>query len=160
MPARTRGRPGDAQRVLQKLTIGVTQARERRDATARQLGMRELEQQFQFPISGQAGTTIAWDSMGCDFDYPFYFAPGQRDSDLEVPHMTYGVVLEGGTPVAIVACVTGWKRDNTDDSYTGATVAVGAFSPGASAPIQYGGAIHISFQGYGALLEDETEMSL
>lgn len=160
MPARTRSKPGDVQRVLQGITIGVVQEQHRRAESAAELGLREIEGQFQFDISGQAGTTIAWDESDCSFDYPFYYAPGMRDSDLETPHMTYGAIIESATPVAVVACVREWKQDPTDDSYIGATVAIGVFSPGAEAAIEYGGAVHVSFQGYGALLEDETEMSL
>lgn len=160
--ARRRVRAGmhdDIVRVMQGLSIGNVQETTKRDKRARELGLRELEQQFQIPVAGSAGTVIDWDTTSCDFDYPFYFAPGARDSDLDAPQMVYGAVIESGSPVVIAACVTGWKQDATDDSYIGATVALGAFSPGAVEAVAFGGSVHVSFQGYGALLEDETEMT-
>lgn len=148
----------DIVRVMQGLSIGTVQETTRRAEKARELGLREIEVQFQIPVAGSAGTVIEWDSSSCDFDYPFYYAPGARDSDLDTPQMLYGAVIESGSPVVLTACVTAWKQDESDDSYIGATLAIGAYSPGVAEAVSFGGSLHVSFQGYGALLEDETEM--
>jgi hypothetical protein len=160
MARRRQGMIDDLPRVMQNLTIGVVRETQERERRALALGLQEIDQQFQIPVSGSAGTTIAWSSAAVGFDYPFAYAPGMRDSDLDVPQMTYGAVIESGTPVVLTAVVTDWTREPTDDSITGATLQIGAYSPGAAAAIDFGAFLHVTFQGYGALLEDETEMSL
>lgn len=147
----------DLGRALQGLTIGVVRDAARLDANRRSLGMRETTQQFQIPVSGQAGTAVAWSSTTVSFDAPFSVAPGQRDSDLELPQMTYGAHLELG-PVMLSAHVSGWQFDD-DQSVTAATIEIGTHAPGATAPVDFTGFVHATFEGWAALHEDETEMA-
>lgn len=158
-PRPIRPHTGDLGRVMRSLTIGPVHDTDARERRARDLGLSEIDEQFQLPIAGDAGSVIAWDSVTVSFDHPFHYAPGQRDSDLDVPQFTYGAVIESGSPVIVSACVTGWIRDEDDDAVKGAVVQVGAHLPGTSEAVHYGGFVHVTFQGYGALQEDETEMS-
>lgn len=148
---------GDLSRVMRGLTIGVVRETDARDKRAKALGLNEIEEQFQIPVGGAAGTSVSMEAVELTFDYPFYFAPGMRDSDFDVPQMTYGAQLDGAVIYSVA--VLGWDRDVADESVKGATVGISVCAPGTTEGVSFGGFVHVTFQGFGALLEDETEMN-
>lgn len=148
---RAPGIPGGAmQRALTGLTIGVAKQMRAREQRDREMGFAEIEQQFQVKITGTAGGAFGFESATISFDYPFYYAPGQRDSELDRPHMTFGG--EASTAVAISAVVTGWDVDAESGAIQGAVVAIGV----SGAEVDYTGVVHLNFQGFAALGEDES----
>jgi hypothetical protein len=149
----------DLDRVLAGLTIGVVRGKESADTRRREMSLGETMLQFQVPINGEGGTQVATDSFDLDFDTPFHFAPGQRDSDFDTPQYTAGVQLDGGAGVNVDVHVRAWKRDPDTDAVTGATVEVSTVAPGTLEPVPFNGLCHLTFQGYGALHEDESEMA-
>lgn len=145
-------------RAVAALSLGAVRETQRREARRRNMGLEEMDLQFQVAISGDAGTQADWDTFSIDFDFPFYYAPGNRDSDLDRPHFTFGAVVEDGSPVVVSACVTGWQLNEETQGVTGATVAVCAVAPGTSQPVSFGGYVHLNFQGYAGVAEDETDI--
>lgn len=140
---------GAVGRLLHDITIGTIQAVRSKDASDAQNEMREIEQQFQVAISGVAGAVPAFEGATLQFDVPFYYAPGQRDSDLEFPHFTYG--SHTNPAVGVHATVSEWVHDETNGSVIGAVVQIGAVGLGE----EFTGFAHLTFQGFGALAEED-----
>lgn len=142
---------GALHRAVTDMTVGVARSMRAREQRNREMGFAEIQQQFQFKISGVAGVEWKWANLTVGFDYPFYYAPGQRDAEFSVPHFWYGAEVD--TPVAISAAVLGWTRDSDNNAIIGSTVTVGnAGEPGAP----FTGFVHLTFQGFAALGEDES----
>jgi hypothetical protein len=139
---------GSIGRLLHDMTVGTIQAIRGKDASDAQGKLREIEQQFQVAISGTAIATPAFTPVTLNFDYPFYYAPAQRDSNLEFPHFLFG--SHTNPAVGIHASVTEWLHDETNGSIIGAVVQVAAIGEGA-----FTGFLHASFQGLGALAEED-----
>ena len=142
---------GAVQRVLHEVTVGTHRAIRARDDNKAKNKPRELEQQFQFAISGTAGAVPAWQEVTVEFDYAFFFAPAQRESSLEYPHFTYG--SQSSPPVGVHATVTEWLHNEDNGSIIGAKVAVGA----SGASVSFTGIVHLTFQGFGMLAEEDEE---
>lgn len=126
--------------------------------------LQELEHQFQLPISGTARSGAGWTTVDVNFDVAFAFAPEQRHAPLAVPHFSYGPVVCGepasgvadpDNPDALVAVfchVVEWARDAASDAVTGARMGIGASVLGGQDVI-FQGYIHLTFQGFGSLIE-------
>lgn len=141
-------------RSIRAMTIGTLRAhetRKRRDALE---ALAEMDQQFQLPIAGNAGTVATWFEVDVDFAATFVLAPEMRESPYEDPLFTYGAVV--AAPVFVTANVTAWKTDSSDN-YVGATVNIGVAAPGTLTLVQFRGHVHCNFQGYGAV--DEADNS-
>ena len=123
------------------------------DTTLDELG--EIEQQFQIAISGEAAGNIAWSTVDITFDVEFLDATEQRYSNLTTPLFTCGSELTTADPVVISSQVLLWARDDRD-VITGATVAIGAHSPG-STTIAYAGYAHLKFEGYGSTPNEPSD---
>lgn len=149
---------GSLHRAIAELTIGTVRSTREREARDREMGYAEIEQQYQFAISGTAVPSLAWtvDPIEIDFDYPFYYAPGQRDSDLDRPQFYSGV--EVTPPVAVSIVVSSWTLDPDNGAVIGCTVNVGVVGD-VTLPA-YAGVVHLTFQGYGGLAEPEAEDDL
>jgi len=142
---------GHLERALRELTIGAVQAGRAHDQLNRTMGATELDLQYQLEISGKADTVIALTTKSIDFEIDFFYAPGNRDSDLERPHMIFGG--EADAPVALSATVVAWHEDPDSGAVTGADVAIGACAPTLT---PFTGKVHITFQGWG-LVRDTAE---
>lgn len=132
-------------RAIADLTVGVaksTEARRRREA---ELGLTESWQQFHVPLSGSAGTLPSFVYVDVEFDYGFHYAPGQRDSDLERPHFSFGSECDG--EVDLGANVSEWNVDSDTGAYLGATVRLSAI---AADETSFTGTAHLTFQGFSA----------
>lgn len=144
---------GSLPRIMAELSLGSNRRMRQRERRDLDMGFSEVVQQYQINIEGEPGGAFGFASVDVSFAYPFYYAPAQRDSDLDVPHMTFGG--EASTDLAMSAVVTSWDRDADNDAINGATVCVGVL--GASET--YTGVVHLSFQGFAALGEDETAIN-
>lgn len=133
-----------AQRAINDITLGVAKATRRRQERIAELGLREEDQQYQIAVSGTAGNALGVGSLSVVFDFPFHFAPGQRDSDLEVPHMTFGA--ECDALVQLGAFVLGWLQDSGTGAFVGANLAVSCIAP--TAGVDFTGKLHVTFQGF------------
>lgn len=121
-----------------------------------EMGMQELELQYQVAVSGTAAAALAFSTVELEFEWEFHYAPAQRDSDLEFPHMTFGSYLDSPLPVLLTASVKEWKEDKSTDGIIGATLFIGALSPGEDT--DFDGAIHLTFQGFAASREAEDDL--
>lgn len=143
---------GASTRALLEITIGATKSMQARQARDAQMGLNELELQFQVKISGTATSGLAWgEVMEIPFDFPLHYAPGQRDSELVRPHFWYGVEITTATPVLATAVVTEWLTDEDNGATIGANVQMGVIGAG-----DYAAVMHLTFQGFGALAEGEA----
>lgn len=133
-------------RAVADLTLGVAKSTEARRQRDRELGLAETEQQFQIPVSGTASTLPGFSFLAVFFDFPFHYAPGQRDSDLQEPHMTFG--SKCNADVTLNAHVRDWYIDSDTGGYTGAVVVVSALA--AVAGTDFTGSVHVTFQGFSA----------
>lgn len=145
----SRGIPiGALRRAMDGLTIGITRAQESRRERDRQMGIGEIDLQYQIEISGYAGVLPGFTVIDIDFDHDFFYAPGQRDATHEMPHFTFGAVVTPG--VMVTAHVNEWKTDERTGAIVGASVGIGAIGVG-----RYSGHAHLNFQGYGDLREQD-----
>jgi hypothetical protein len=143
-----------AQRQVQALTLGVAKSQRKVRERERELGFAETEQQYQFPISGYVGPTAAFITTEILFDFPFYYAPGQRDSDLEKPQMRQG--FESPDNVMITIGVREWNVNEDTGGVIGATLVIGVL---AAVAVTFTATGHAEFQGFSAPddhLDDEV----
>ena len=142
-------------RSMRALTLGTVRSFEEanRDSPHK---LQELDQQFQLPIQGEAGTIVSWSEIAVNFKAYVVDAREQRDVPYVRPLFTYGAVIESTTPVCISACIVKWNGTE-EDGFIGATVAVGVYSPGTEEAITFRGYLHLCFSGYGALFDDSEE---
>jgi hypothetical protein len=146
-------------RSIQALTIDTTRHLEARREMLGFDALGEIEQQFQLPMEGSAGEVIGWFEIKLKFDVEFYNAPNRRMSPYTLPHFTYGSVIESAEPVLVVACVREWDINDVD-TVSGAKVAIGTCNPGTSQATPFEGYMHLTFQGYGAPGENNTDVDV
>lgn len=149
----SRPQPGQLERALARMTIGVEQARESRTRQRVDGGAHEMEQQIRIPVSGNAGNGYAFVQVEVGFLHPFLWMPLQRPAPFSTPHFSYGVDYENSEELVVHAGVLRWAIDDSSH-VTGATVQIAVAAP------NYEGAedkmppfkimLHLTFQGYGA----------
>jgi hypothetical protein len=139
----------DVQRIekaLHGITLGtVTNLQKAQEESAKD-GLIERDEQFQIAISGVAEEFLDWQEVELKFGNLFTDATGQRDSELERPHFTYGAEITVGSPVGIMACVTEWKT-NERNEVLGCKLAIGVAASDQS--VKFKGYLHANFQGFG-----------
>ena len=144
---------GSVERVLAHIGVRTHQRIRAKDRRNERNAGRELELQYQYEISGTATVAPVWMELpAINFDYSLHYAPGQRESTLEEPHFTYG--SKTNPPVGIHATVKEWLQDENTGAVVGAIVAVAALA-GGSTPFK--GKVHLTFQGFGTLNEEDEE---
>lgn len=142
-------------RTVQSIQIGNALDMQKKVDQDLEMNMQEIDLQYQLPVSGIASdTSTPWATVELDFEWEFYYAPGNRDNDLAWPHMTYGAYVPG-SPVAVIAAVTAWKIDPDTDAITGAIVGITAF--GENTPFE--GVLHVTFQGWAMSRDDFADAS-
>lgn len=152
-PATHKERHHALNRSLTHLTIGVARDMERRRRRSNELGLREVEEQIQLPISGLAVQGITWAKARVGFENTFYEAPSQRDSNFDRPHFTYGVSIdpvddkEPPIPV-VVSCMFEFTTDDRGAT-TGGWLHIGVHSPTPDTR-RFQGVLNLRFQGFGA----------
>lgn len=143
-------------RTLHTIHVGAVQSMQRKQQQDTEYDLIEIELQYHVPIQGSAGTLLTWtEPVSVEFEWGFHYAPMQRDSDLELPHFTYGAYVVTETPVGLLACITGWQEERRNGSITGADVSIGVIGHDPAAPVDFQGYVHASFQGL-AQSRDET----
>lgn len=142
--------------AIHAVSLGMVRQVDARDARKRELGLRETLQMFQVQTAGEAGNKLGWVTVAIEFDYHFYYSPGDNETDYDTPNLMVGGELDA--PVLVTAYVQSWARDPDNEAVTGATVNVGAVAPGVKAAVSWSGKIHLTFAGWASLFEDETEM--
>jgi hypothetical protein len=141
-------------RSLQMLAINVVRDDREREEAADPSRLAEGEQQFQIDVSGKATGVPDWQDGYLNFSEALFCLPGERDNPAEEPQMWWGVKLDSEIPVMFSVCVMEWNVDE-NDAFTGARVAVGAYS--LSGDVEFRGRVHVTFQGYGTPVMDESE---
>lgn len=144
---------GSIIRTLQAIQIGSTKAMQAREARNRELGLNEIDAQYQVTIEGTASTVPAFATVDLDFEYEFHHAPSQRDSDLWMPQLTVGSYIHQGGPLMVTACVVTWDENPDNGGITGANVGIGVMGS-STTPEQFGGYAHLTFQGFAISRED------
>lgn len=142
---------GSMIRAVHEITIGAAKATEKRDRQLSELGFQEIDLQYQLPIQGEGTDIPVFDTVEINFEWEFHYAPAQRDSDLEVPHMTYGAYLTDGS-AGIFANVKSWKANPANDGITGCTIQVGAIGNQ-----NFAGWLHVTFQGFAMSRDDLSD---
>lgn len=137
-------------RAMADITLGVVKSTRSREQRDREMGLSEVMQQFQVAIEGTATGVLTFAQVEVDFDYPMYYAPGQRDSDFDRPQFWVGA--EANEPVAVTATVDDWVLDDDNGAVTGASVQIGVM---AGVTTTYKGKVHMTFQGFAALSEPD-----
>jgi hypothetical protein len=143
-------------RLIDGLTVDRTTTLETKRKEAGFDSLNEIEQQIQIEISGTASSVPTQQEVDVAFDILFVNATEQRYSNLTVPQVSWGLVLD--TPDLIIAtvAVVSWNIEDTE-AISGARVAVGAYWPGEAL---FEGTIHMTFQGYGFPSDETAELDL
>lgn len=144
-------RPGQLERALASITIGVEESRAERDRQVAHSGGHEMEQQIRVPIAGKAGNGWGFAEVQVSFLYPFLWMPLQRGAPFDTPHFSYGIDHKGNPGLVVNAAVLQWGTDDSNH-VVGATIQIGVSAPMlAEAEEQSFSAVaHLTFQGYGA----------
>lgn len=145
-------------RSIGAMTIGVVKSTREFEEERKRQSLRELEAQYQEQVSGTVGNVTAEATLMLTFETPFYFSPGTRDSDLDVPQFSSGITELSVSGVIIQANVSKWVRDEDTDAVTGAAIVIAAVAPGIDDPLDFAAVVHLTFQGYSAPVEDESEL--
>lgn len=135
------------EQALKGLTIGTIQDMNKAAEGAARDGLIEREEQFQIEISGTAEEFFSWNIAEIKFGTLFTNATGQRDSELEQPHFTYGASIITAIPVGVLASVMEWIETDRKE-VVGCKLAIGAAAT--DRHTKFRGLLHASFQGYGA----------
>jgi hypothetical protein len=141
---------GQMERTMRSLTIGGVRRASHRAMPRELEGLREYEDQFKIGVSGRGEEFPAWTEAHLKFNIDFVDATGQRDAPFDRPHFTYGVYIEEGGPVGLIACITRWDINGRNET-TGCMIAVGAVATDYARTFR--GELHARFQGYGAPTE-------
>lgn len=150
-------------RAVGDLTLGIAKSMRARDARDAEMGLSEIMQQYQVRFSGVSDSAWGFAPVTLTFDFPFFYAPGQRDSDFDRPHFWYGAETTGadgtgaGIAIAFSAVVSAWVEEPKNGAIVGATVQIGVCGTVQAA---YEGIAHLTFQGFSALSEDEPDFDL
>lgn len=134
------------ERALKGLTIGTVQSLNDAADRAAKDGLIEREEQFQIEIGGTAEEFFDWSIAVVKFGTLFTNATGQRDSELEQPHFTYGASILTGTPVGVLASVMEWIETERKET-VGCKLAIGVAA--SDRHTKFRGFLHASFQGFG-----------
>src|SRR3954462_2576538 len=87
-------RPGGSfDRGIAAISLQLDRTLRRKEDAYLELGLREVQQQFQVDASGEVAGVLRWDYSDVTFDFPFSRAPSHRESDLVYPQFSYGAFL-------------------------------------------------------------------
>lgn len=148
--------PGQLERSLAAITIGVQQ---RTVLRSRQLAERrtgEYDQQVRVDINGSAGNDWGYADAALLFEYPFLYAPAQRRVPFNRPHFSYGFEIAQplDTLLHLGAQIVGWNV-NENGWIIGATVRVHVIAPQVTQATPFAATAHLTFQGYAANAEGD-----
>lgn len=145
---------GGLERAVVGLALDVNRRMRERDAREAQIRLEEQEVQYHVSISGTAAPVVGFALTTIEFDVDFFYAPGQRDSDLTYPTLSVGA--EANANVAFTATVREWTVDAENGAVTGAVVAIGFLA--SAAGTAFTGQVHLTFQGWGGLREPDADL--
>lgn len=117
----------------------------------------DVAQQVQVEVNGRVGQEPVVQTVEVKFPMPLLnrVAPNQHNN---TPNPTFasGVEIVTGGLVILQAQLQSWTED--DSSFiVGARMKLIAFSPNAHRRRRYSAVVHLTFFGYGAPVEDDTE---
>lgn len=147
-------------RGLDAMTSGLVEGTERVAAEEYPLASGEMLQRMHVPVAGVATRAMVYDEIEVKWTYPIInqLASGQHESGQDTPHFASGIELLTDDPVILDAQARAWVRDDRD-FYTGATVRISAWAPEAIRTVRFTAVLHLTFMGYAAAAEDDTETS-
>lgn len=137
---------GGSGRAVRGLTLGVLSAHARAKERRELEGLSEIEENIKIDVNGRAEEFAVWTRLYIDFETVFIDASGQRDTEFDRPHFTYGAVVNKGGPVGLLACVTDWDV-NEREEVIGCVIAIASIATDLSRKFQ--AELHARFQGYG-----------
>ena len=146
------------QRSLVNITADTIEAKQRREDELGPLRAGDLVQVVQVKIGGDAAQTPVWIEKKVRWPNPFLMrvAPSAGNLGQDGPHFNSGFTLETAEPVILHAQIRDWVE--TDSRFvTGAVVRFGAYAPDATTPRKFAATVHMTFYGYGAPQEDDSE---
>lgn len=146
---------GRTEKVARDLTITVLKGAKKAEEAKLAEGLAETDEQLKLEIQGRAEEFPIWTILRIKFGTIFLAAPGQRDSDYDRPHFTFGYEVTEGGPIGIDACVTQWLVNDREETY-GCKLAVGPRATDYAT--RFRGVVHANFQGYGAPIDVYGDM--
>lgn len=145
-------------RALHSIHVGAARSMQRKRRQDSEYDLSELTLQYQLPFSGEAGTLLAWsEPVEIVFEWGFFYAPMQRDSELELPHFEYGSYVLTDAPVGILANVMTWQEEEANGGITGASVVLGAIGGDSETPVPFSASVHVTFQGLATSRDNISE---
>jgi hypothetical protein len=139
-------RTNQLSRAMDGLTIGAVKDLRRRDEEMAADGLQEMEEQFEIAVSGRAEEFVAWQYAVLKFGLVFIDGTGDRDSELVLPHFTYGCKIDTPTPVGLIAAVMEWNTNDRGET-VGCKLAIGLLATDRAT--KFRGSLHATFQGWG-----------
>lgn len=143
------------------LVVGEPQAAEEREAALFGDRAMDMAMCLHSKLLGEVKDKPVYTDLPVTFPYPFIMAadPTHGDGNLDKPTFSVGVELESGPDVMVWVSVRQWEQDDRD-FWTGCTLRVGAWLPDSPVKRKFTGTLHLTFIGYGAPTEDDTEEAM
>jgi hypothetical protein len=144
------------ERSLAALTVGEPQAHLDRERELYPLRATDMAQNVLATFGGEIGRNPLWTRIAVAFPCPFIMAmdPGRTDSNVPHPHFATGV--ETKQPISVSINLTDWVGDDRG-FITGAKFMLGVWAPSNRKRLKFSGKIHLTFFGYAAPEDDDSE---
>lgn len=145
-------------RALDALTVGATEAERRQHHADRIVSGGDMAQHVRVELQGKVGNEPIYLEQRVSFPYPFLMkvAKLQTEGMTDRPHFNSGVELKSDSHVSIDPQVIGWIEDDSQ-FIRGAVIRCAVWSPDAPRLTRYSATVHLTFFGFAAPAEDDTE---
>jgi hypothetical protein len=144
-------------RGLARATVEATDAKTQRERELLPMSAGDMAQQVQIKVNGKVGKEPVTTNADVTFPLPFLnkLAPNQHNNTPD-PTFASGVEIVTGGLVILQAQLQAWTEDESS-FIVGAKMKLVAFSPNAYRLRRYSAVVHLTFFGYAAPAEDDTE---
>lgn len=144
--------------ALSTMTVDAVEAKEARQKALRPMASGDTAQIFQVPVNGKVGKKISHVDFRVTFADPFIMQVGPTQTDMlyDWPQFTSGIQMQSKRPILMDVQVLEYGTDNAQ-FVTSAKCRLFAWSPEARRKFDFHAMVHLTFIGFSAPQEDETD---
>jgi hypothetical protein len=145
-------------RSLARVTFEMAADRQRHEDAVALVAGGDMAQYVHVNVDGKVGREAVYLQQEIEFPYPFLMrvARTQTEGPQDSPHFSTGVEVKTDGHVMLDAQIRRWIEDDSQ-FITGAVVRIAVWSPDAPKLTTYSAIVHLTFFGFAAPVEDDTE---
>lgn len=145
-------------RALGRMTVDAVAEQRAHDKLISEVSAFDMTQQIHLKVKGKIGRTPVITEVDVNFPYPFLMkvARSQTEGTKDRPHFGVGIEMATDHHITVEAHVRRWI-ENDSMFITGAQIRVMSVAPYAEKLTPYSAIVHLSFSGYAAPTEGDTE---